>query len=150
MDMADADDGEIPPELLVCLEEAGGDFDSKLADCCRVVRAMDGWATAARAEAEFYRDKASRAEKAGERLKAYMKTEMERSGLKSRRVNDLFTVAIQSNPEAVVVDNIDAVPPEFDAVPARRLVMDAVKQAIKSGREVPGAHLHRGTHLRIR
>jgi len=79
------------------------------------------------------------------------RTNMEVAGI-SKIECPWFVVSIAQNPEAVTVDDEDAIPRDyFKEIPAS-FVLDKVllKQAIKDGYTVPGARLTRGTSLRIK
>ena len=90
-------------------------------------------------------------EKRAESLKNYLKTNMEVAGIQKIDC-PWFVVSLANNPEAVTVDDESLIPRDyFKEIPASyQLDRVLVKQAIKEGYEVPGAHLSRGTSLRIR
>lgn len=90
-------------------------------------------------------------EKRAEALKNYLKTNMEVAGIQKIEC-PWFVVSIAQNPEAVTVDDESLIPRDyFKEIPASyQLDKALVKQAIKDGFEVPGAHLSRGTSLRIK
>jgi hypothetical protein len=62
------------------------------------------------------------------------------------------SLKIQQNPPSVVVDNEEAIPPRFFVIipETKRLDKKLVADALKKGEDVKGAHLERGTSLRIR
>lgn len=62
-----------------------------------------------------------------------------------------FNLAIQKNPAAVDVFDEATIPDQFvEIVTTRKIDKTAIKKAIESGAEVPGALLTRGTRLAIR
>jgi hypothetical protein len=63
-----------------------------------------------------------------------------------------FVITLAQNPEAVTVDDESLIPRDyFKEIPATfHLDKALLKQAIKDGYAVPGAHLSRGTSLRIK
>ena len=90
-------------------------------------------------------------EKRAESLKSYLKTNMEVAGIQKIEC-PWFVITLAQNPEAVTVDDETLIPRDyFKEIPASyQLDKTLVKQAIKDGYEVPGAHLSRGTSLRIK
>ena len=148
---AEADaDGQLEEDFVAVLSSLTDDIDTKLSQLCRVVRELEQTERAAKEEATTLRDKASRASVAVERIKRYMQDNLESLGERKRKVDDVFTVAIQNNPPGVDVYDLQAVPNEFD-VPAVRVVdKSKIRELLKTGQEVPGCILTNGTHLRIR
>ena len=88
---------------------------------------------------------------AAESLKNYLKTNMEIAGIHKIEC-PWFVVSLANNPETVTVDDESIIPRDyFKEIPASyQLDKMLVKQAIKDGFTVPGAHLSRGTSLRIK
>lgn len=144
------EDGAIGQDFVAVLSNLTDDIDTKLAALCRLVRELEQTEAAAKSEAMFFRDKASRAGVAVERLKAYMKENLESIGEKKRKVDDVFTVAIQNNPPGLDVFDLNAVPKSFDLPTVRVVDKDKIKTLLKAGTEIPGCVLTNGTHLRIR
>lgn len=144
------DDGVIGQEFMALMSSLEDSIDDKLAACCRIVREMEATEAAAKAEAAMLAKKQSQAERHIDRLKAYMKVNLESLGETKRKVDDVFAVAIQANPPAVRVADLDAVPHEFDKPQERKIDVQAIGTLLKAGSVVPGCELVRGTHLRIR
>jgi hypothetical protein len=83
-------------------------------------------------------------------LKTYLKESMEACGI-SKIESPWFTLSIQKNPAAVDILDEDSLPDDFvEIVTTRKIDKTAIKKAIESGAEVPGALLTRGTRLAIR
>lgn len=124
--------------------------DRTLEECCKIVRNLELYESAARAEskrlAELAKSAADRAEKVKERMKAAMT----RLGDTKRQVSDLFNVAIQKSPEAVEVVDLNLVPTVYDKPVERQVDKSKVKEALKAGAWIPGVELRQGTHVRIR
>jgi len=146
----ESEDGQIEQSFATMLQSLEGDIDSKLAGICRVIRELEAIETAAKAEADRITKKRQAAERHIDRLKAYAKWNMEELGETKRKVDDLFTVAIQNNPPSVRVVNMDAVPHDFDKPVQRAVDISRIRDILKNGDDVPGCELVRGTHLRIR
>lgn len=144
------DDGAIGQEFMAMMGGLEGEIRDKLSGCCRIVRELEAAEAAAKAEVVFLQQKAARASRHVDRLKDYMKTNLEDLGEVKLKVDDIFTVAIQANPPAVKVNNLDAVPADFDKQQERKLDLTRIKSILANGDPVAGCELVRGTHLRIR
>lgn len=145
-----AEDGEIPAGIVAELDALEGDIDTKLSGCCRMVKALSAMAHANAEEAKRLTQRAKAAEHGVSQIKDYMQHNMESMGWDKRKVDELFTVALQNSPPSVVVEDLDAVPVEFDRVQERVIDKTAIKAAIQAGKEVPGCSLIQTKHLRIR
>jgi len=85
-----------------------------------------------------------------DRLRAYLKTEMERTGLDRVR-HPWLTVRVQANPPRVVVEAVTQVPDRFkETVTTVNILKAEIAQALKAGQAVAGAHLEQTTRLVIR
>lgn len=146
----ESDDGQIDQAFAAMLQSLEGDIDSKLSGICRVIRELESVELAAKAEADRITKKRQAAERHIDRLKAYAKWNLEELGETKRKVDDLFTVAIQASPPSVRVVNLDAVPHDFDKPVQRAVDVARIREILKNGDDVPGCELVRGTHLRIR
>lgn len=144
------DDGEMPGDIVAEMNRTEAAFDDKLSACCRIVKNLTASADACDAEMKRLRAVRDTRLANAERLKSYMKDTLERLGEKKREVDGIFTVSIQMNTPSVAVLNLDDVPNEFDKVFERQVELSRIKEALKSGREVPGVELTQGSHLRIR
>lgn len=146
---ADLAEGQIPTNLADELKRLEGDIDSKLENCCKVVRDLDATSEKHREASRHHAEKARRAEAHCERLKEYMQQEMVALGWDKRRCG-LFTASIQKSPPKVLVVDMDLIPHEFDKPVKREVSLTEIGKALKDGREVAGVELVQSTHLRIR
>ena len=86
-----------------------------------------------------------------QRIRDYLQNQMELIG-KDKITTPIMTISLQNNPPALEVEDEFAIPTEFIVIIPEQKVVDKakVKEALKSGREVPGARLTQGRSLRIR
>ena len=85
-----------------------------------------------------------------DRLKEYLKANMEDSGI-TKISGLLFTISIQNNPPSAVIDDELQLPPKYMEEEVKiKVNKSQIRQDLLSGVEIPGAHLEKGTHLRIR
>ena len=86
-----------------------------------------------------------------ERLKDYLKNNLESCGLKKVE-STYFVVSVRANPASVVIDDESAIPTMFlvhPPAPASRPDKTAIKEAIKAGANVQGAHVTSSTRIEI-
>ena len=144
-----ADDGCLPPDLLAELARIDEDIDSKLENCCKVVQHIEAMSEAHRQVARRQEARARAGEASAQRLMDEMQKQMAVRGWK-KRVCGIFNVGIQNSTPHVVINDMAAVPHEYDKTAEREVSKSAIKDAIDAGKVVPGACLETGTHLRIR
>ena len=84
-------------------------------------------------------------------IKDWYRVNLESMG-KSKVNADRGTMAIQKNPPALKIDDESKIPASFlDVVPEHyEMAKDRIREAIKNGEIVPGAHMEQGKSLRIR
>lgn len=147
---AETEGGELSPvwvELLGGLEK---DIESKLDGCVRVYKSLTAHAEVISAEAKRLAERAKAASEHAERLKAYMKENLEAMEVE-RFAAGPFELAIQKNGQpAVRVLDIALVPECYDKVRDREIDKKLVLESYQIGMDVPGCIVERGTHLRIR
>lgn len=137
--------------ILDTLESESGDLIEKGKNVAAVFRNLESDAKQIKEAEQQLAERRKAYEKRAESLKQYLKTNMEIAGI-SKIECPWFVITLAQNPEAVTVDDEAAIPRDyFKEVPVS-FVLDKgmVKKAIHDGYEVPGAHLSRGTSLRIK
>lgn len=85
-------------------------------------------------------------------LKGYLLSNMQACGITEIKC-PVFTIRLRDNPESVVIDDEAAIPAEFMKTPpppAATPDKDAIKAAIKEGRDVPGVHIERKQRIEIK
>jgi hypothetical protein len=139
-----------PPELLPEIEQriaeyVGAEIE-KIDRIAGVLSSLDNVAANAKTEIERLRARQQSAEKAAQRLEAYVLHVLrERDGrpLKGHNV----TLSLRRS-ESVVIDDPKQIPDQFKRVTVTTDVPKIpVRDAIKSGQPVPGARLEQHEHL---
>ena len=134
------------------LEGLSGELEVKATNVAMFVRNLEASADAIKAaEGEMAKRRKS-IEARADAVKAYLKENMERTGI-SKIESPYLALNIRKNPAAVVIDAESQIPDEFwrePPPPAKTLDKKAISEAIKAGKEVPGAHLQAGTRLEIK
>lgn len=137
--------------ILDTLEGESTDLIEKGKNVAAVFRNLESDAKQIKEAEQQLAERRKAYEKRAESLKNYLKTNMEIAGIHKIEC-PWFVVSLDNNPEAVTVDDESIIPRDyFKEIPASyQLDKMLVKQAIKDGFTVPGAHLSRGTSLRIK
>lgn len=133
------------------LEGMSGELEVKAQNVVMFARNLESTAAAIKeAEAQMAaRRKAIENRAAG--LRSYVLTSMQVAGVQKIEC-PFFKLAIQNNPPAVDVFEPGLIPAEFmkqKPPPPPEVDKTAIKEAIKAGREVPGAKLTQGQRLAI-
>jgi len=134
------------------LEAMAGDFEVKAQNVAMFIRNLETTAEAIKqAEAEMAKRRKA-LENQTARLKAYLKGNMERTGI-SKVECPFFKLSIAKNPTALDLFDVDLIPGEFKSqqiVYETVIDKDGIKAALKAGQDVPGAKLTNGTRLVIK
>ena len=134
------------------LEGLAGTLEVKATNVAMFAKNLEVTAAAIK-EAEGNMAKRRKAiEARSERLLAYLKQNMEATGI-TKIESPYLRIAIRNNPAAVHIDAESQIPAEFfkqAPPPPPALDKKAIAEAIKSGRTVPGAHMEAGTRLEIK
>lgn len=157
--------------VMDAIEEAGGELDDTLAaelnavedelavkveNICKLVRNLTAEEEAFKAEADRLRDKARAKSNAVERIKEFLKVNLETMGIeKTESADGLFKVAIQKNSQPAIMWRglPESIPADLrKAPPPPELDKKAVLDGFKAGNIKPSDMLsiEYGTHLRIR
>jgi hypothetical protein len=143
-------DADIPPEALNdTLEALEGELTVKASNVAAFVLNLEAEAEKIKAVEQRIAARRKVYESKAERIRSYLKENMERAGIKKIEALDgSFTATLTAPRASVVVDNEAALPPSFvktTTSPDKA----AIGEALKDGQEVPGAHLEYKAGLRI-
>jgi len=142
---------DLPNEVIAdTLEGLQGNLEDKAIAVAQFFKNLEATAVAIK-EAELRMSQRRKAiESRVASMKTYLKDNMESCGI-TRIESPWFALSIAKNPAAVDILDEDSLPDDFvEIVTMRKVNKTAIKQAIESGAEVPGAVLTRGTRLAIR
>ena len=149
------DSGCDPQTLTDTLEGEAWPLEVKAQNIGFVIRNMEALAASMKDAEKQMADRRKATEKRAAALVEYLKTGMEIAGV-SKLETPHFALTIKKNPPGVEVWDEKQIPVEFMRVPAPPPppvpVPDkaAIKDAIKAGKDVPGALLAQGTRLEIK
>lgn len=148
-----AEDPEVDPETLADTFEAlGGEIEYKADGYARVMKQLEADAAALKAEEKRLCVRRTVCENNIKRMKQALQSAMEATG-KTKFKTELFSFGIQKNPARLVIDREDTnhAPAEYIVIQAPTWNKEALKAALKAGKDVDGiAHLEQTESLRIR
>jgi hypothetical protein len=146
LDSADTCPDELRSELEQRIAQYLGAEVEKVDRVDAVLASLEGVAANAKAEIERLRARQQSAEKAGQRLAAYVLSVLrQRDGRPLKGRNITFSVR---HSEALVIDDPNAVPAEWKRTTVTvDIPKDPIKKAIKAGESVPGVHLEQRESL---
>lgn len=130
------------------LDGLQGEISDKVENCAAVVKTLCAQVDAIKVEEKRLGDRRRAIENSAERLKLYMRNGME-SAQMDKVKGKLFTITIQSNPPAVVIDDEVKLPADCKKIKVE-VNKAVIAERLKAGTAVPGAHLEHGKSLRIR
>ena len=144
-------DLDLPDEVIAdTLESLQYPLEQKATNVAMFARNLEATAEAIReAEGEMAKRRKALESRAAS-IRAYLLQNMQQVGI-SKIECPMFKLAVRENPPSVVIDG--EVPAEFMRQPEPPPpVADkkAIGEALKAGREIPGAHLSRGQRLEIK
>lgn len=144
-------EGEISPELERRLDATKIEFKEKSTAIAKWTFDIAGTEAALDEEIKRLQHKKKVAANLQERLKAYVKSCMERSGI-FKIESPTVTLAIQRNPPSIEIVDEEMIPVSFKN---EKIIISidkaGIKSAIEKGETVPGAKMITDkTHLRIR
>lgn len=145
------EDEEMDSEgLQKALETINEDIEKKVENIARVVKNYEGNISIIREEEKRLASKRRALSNNIDSLKGYTESILESANI-DRVQGDLFTVALQNNPQSVKFIDEDLIPVEYKEevvtvkIPKKRILDD-----IKEGIEVPGVEVVQTKSLRIR
>jgi hypothetical protein len=134
------------------LEGLAWPLDEKLESLAKLRRMLAGARDARLERAESLRQQAERDEAAIARVEHLIQTLLQASG-RDRAYTGLFSIALYRKPAAVAIEVPEKIPPDYlRTAPAPAPVPDkrAILDALKAGKQVPGARLEEGVRLSIK
>lgn len=123
-------------------------FEQKAAAVVRMMKNWEADTVAYDSEIKRLTDRKKAIENKVKSIKQYIQDQMEFAGLDKVKC-DVFTLAMQNNPPAVVIDDENLIPAEYQII---KYDIDKKKIGyyLKEGKEVPGCRLQFGKSLRIK
>lgn len=134
------------------LEGLSGELEVKATNVAMFAKNLEATATAIKEAESNMAARRKAIESRVARLNAYLKANMEATGI-SKIESPYLCIQIKKNPPGVQIDAESLIPAEFwkqAPPPPPAIDKKAIAEAIKAGAEVPGAHLQSGTRLEVK
>ena len=148
-----ADSGELDPLVIAdTLESLDGELNDKAVTIAQFTRNLDATAQAVAEAGKAMLARAERIRKRADSIRAYLLFQLEFAQV-SKIESPWFVISVRRNPPSVVIDDERDIPAEFitqPEPPAPRPDKGAIRDAIKAGRDVPGARLVQSDRLEIK
>jgi hypothetical protein len=138
--------------MLDTLESISGDLETKAANVAMFARNLESTAAAIKDAEAGMAARRKAIERRAEGMRRYLLACMQSTGIKKMECPH-FALTVRDNPPAVDVFDATQVPAEFmrqPEPPPPAVDKNAIKDAIKAGRDVPGARLTQGQRLEIK
>lgn len=154
-DLAELED--LPAEVIAdTLEALQGNFEHKAISVGAYIRTLEAEASAIEQVRRSMEQRQKALERHTERLRDYLRLQMERTGLRRIKVPPERTKApciilrLQANPPSVVVEDEERVPARYKCTETvTKLLRSEIARALKAGEDVAGARLERTSRLVI-
>jgi phage host-nuclease inhibitor protein Gam len=135
------EDDEMSLELDAAITRAVRAEIEKVDGISHMLAHFESQAELAAAESKRLQSRKKAFERSGERLELYVRRAMEIAGAKKLE-GQTTTLSLRIAPPSVLISNFEAVPAQYKEIRTEVVInKDAVKKALRSGREVPGAEL---------
>lgn len=141
-----AESGEDLADTLESLEDA---IEVKAENTAKVIKQLEANAEMLANESRRLSERKSAIENNVRNLKSYLQDQFERCG-KAKVKGEIFTVAIQNNPQSVEVVDETKIPLEFFIQQEPKLDRKELLTHLKAGEEIAGVTIKQTKSLRIR
>jgi len=152
-DIARLQDTELDEQTIAdTIEAMGGDLETKATNVAMFIKNLDASAKQIKEAEKAMAERRKSIENKAEHIRNYLLANMVRTGI-TKIECPYFAISVRKNPPSVVVDDESSIPDTyFDTPPplARVLNKNRLKDDLKNGVVVDGAHLESGSSLQIR
>src|SRR5271167_2965305 len=147
------DSEDIPPEVIRdTLEGIEGDFQEKTIAVAKFILSLESSAEAIIYAAEAMLNRGRRLNKRAESIRHYLLLQFQLVDWRKKIEAPDIVISRRNNPVAVQISSETEVPENFwvqPDPPPKRLDKKAIKEALQSGTDVPGAYLESGERVSI-
>lgn len=150
--LAELSDADLPEEVVAdTLESLEGELIQKGQAVAAFALNLGAEIEAIKAVEKRISDRRKALENRAERMRLYLKTNMEKAGITEiKAIDGSFTAKLAKGRPAVIVDDESLIPDDSEYVRWTRSVdKTAIAAAIKNGVEVLGAHIETRPSLRL-
>lgn len=141
---------DLDPEVMKdTLDSIGGTFEDKAENMAKLMRNIKSDISACKEEECYLKTKRQAKENKLKWLETYLEDCMKLAG-KTKFKSGMFNFSIQKNPVSVNITDENILPEDYLIPQPPKVDKTSLKEALKSGIEVPGAELKQTEGLRIR
>ena len=141
-----AENGDDLTDTLEALEDA---IEDKAENTAKVIKQLEANADMLANEIKRLSERKTTAENNAKRLKVYLQEQLEKVGTDKIK-GEIFTVAIQNNPQSVDVLDEQLIPADYFIQQAPKLDRKELLMHLKAGETIPGVVVKQSRSLRIR
>lgn len=147
---ADEETGEVDIDIAKALEKAQGTFEEKAIATATVHRGLGNYSAQIAEEIKRLQALKKRVDGKQKRVEDYLTQACEMTGTESLR-GVYANISFKNNPPHTVIDDESLLPEEYFTIKTEKKPnLTAIKEAIKSGKEVQGAHLESERKIQIK
>lgn len=136
------------------LEAIQWPVEEKARAVAAVIGNIDAMAAMVKEFASRKADEAKRLQNRADSLRAYLLNNMLACGITEiKAIDGSLTIKTKQNPPSVVIDSAEQIPEGYMTIPPAPAPVPnkkAISEALKSGADIPGAHLERSMRLEIK
>lgn len=144
---ADEETGEVSVDIAAAVDKAQGSFEEKAVATATVHRILNGESEKIGAEIKRLQALKKRVDNEADRVKKYLADACERVGLES--IRGMYANISFRASEQTVIDNPDKIPKKYLRIKYEP-DKTKIKEAIKSGLKVAGAHVETVRNIQIK
>ena len=141
-----AENGDDLTDTLEALEDA---IEDKAENTAKVIKQLEANASMLDNEINRLTERKKASDNNAKRLKVYLQEQLEKVGTDKIK-GEIFTVAIQNNPQSVDVLDETKIPAAYFIEQAPKLDRKELLEQLKAGETIPGVTVKQSRSLRIR
>jgi hypothetical protein len=134
------------------LESVSGDLETKAVNVAMFIRNLESGAEQIKLAKKAMDEREKKLQSKADSIKQYLFDNMKRVGI-TKIDSPYFSLSIKKNPPKLIIDNADNIPEQYMITPPpppKQIDNAAIKEALKNGADVDGAHLEQGERLEIK
>lgn len=147
-DLYDYETGVVDETTLARLTELSDSMETKAINITMLFKELEASADAIEKERQNMQKREKALKNQIQSLKDYLRSNMERCEIKKIECPQ-FVISLQKNPCSVEISNEEDIPKEYTKVKVE-IDIAKIKNELKNGVVIPGAHLVQGSSIRIR
>lgn len=150
IETADEETGEVDLDISKALEKAQGTFEEKAIATAIVSRKLTTYSEQIGNEIKRLQTLKKHVDSEYERVEKYLSDALKKAGIES--IKGVYAnISFKNTPLKTVIDDESLIPEDYITVKVERKPnLTAIKEAIKAGKEIQGAHLESERKIQIK